>query len=125
MITFTATTSATQRAVWTSADGLATAAVTLSSQTDDRGARGWAYELSVSVPEGVGFHYTFAKPAELIYTPMMPTAVEVLATLASFVGAWSEALGASYSDNADMFPVACISFADGYAEEFACDTYTD
>ncbi len=120
---------ATQAAFWTSSDGLATASVSLTSHTDDRGADGWAYYLSVSVPDGVGFGHTFADPRELIFTPGDPTSTEVLETLSRFVGAWHEAVEYGVptygqSENADLFPKVCERFL-AYAEEFQCDLMTE
>jgi len=115
---------ATQMARWDSADGLACAYVSRTSQRDGRGATGWAYYIGcpTEVPR-VGVGYTFARPDELIYAPTGDSA-EVLATLAGFVGAWAEALDSAdrgrESDNADLFPIAVRCIAD-YADEFYCE----
>ena len=117
----TAPESATQRATWHHRDSAMVdyfAAVTLSDETDDAGRVGWAYELGVSIPESVGFHYTFARPSELIYTHS-DVPFDALATLASFVGAWDESrrYGTPDSENWGLFPESCVRFLDG-AEEF-------
>lgn len=115
--------SASQFAVWTLIEAdLArwSASVHRSSDTDERGFTGWAYTLSHSPAEGVGFHYTFARPVELIYGPGTP--LEALETLSSFVGAWHEAhrYGTEGSENWDLFPDVCVPFLDR-ADEFQMD----
>lgn len=124
-ITTTDPTSATQRATWhlVSADGTYIAAVTRTSRKDSRGATGWAWELGYGPVSGVGFHYTGAEDHALIYAPMTDDPVEVLETLAGFVGAWDEAVKWGYEDseNRDLFPKACLPFLT-VAELFASDT---
>lgn len=124
--------SKTQRAKWTSADGLAWAAVTFQNVKDERGAWGFAYELSGPTDrENIGFHHTFAADSELIYAPMCNPSdtVDVLETLASFVGAWAESVeygerNGRETENGDLFPMSCRGFVD-YADEFSSDTYID
>lgn len=51
-------------------------------------------------------------------------AVKAMQTLASFIGAWQEALNSEgMSDNRDMFPDKLIPFIDGFADEFIQDMY--
>lgn len=121
--------SATQRAVWTSADGLAVATVNRQDVRDERGAMGWAYSLNFPVRtteagDIIGTHWTEARNEHLIYTPMNDDDPrDVLDTLASFVYAWAEALDSPYpdSENRGLFPMTCQAFAEQYAEEFAAD----
>jgi hypothetical protein len=120
-ITFTPPPSATQRASWRhqDPDGVTyTAAVTRQSTIPDAdGKLPWAFELGFMPAGAVGWHHTFARPCELIHAPAGSTPVRILATLASLVTAWGEAM----SDNVDLFPLSCQDFL-GAAESFAVDT---
>ena len=113
-VTSTPPTSATQMATWTSEDNYgddrfsATVVRQSSEPRDEAGRQGWSYILQHWATEGVGFHYTFARRSELLWTHDTDP-LDVLATLASFMGAWSEAhrYGTPQSENRDLFPVIC------------------
>lgn len=122
-ITITPPESATQRARWDSADGKAWAAVNRQGVVDDRGAQGFAWELAgPSERANVGFHYTEAQPAGLIYG--WGDVREMLSTLASFVSAWAEAIERPGSDNRDLFPASVVGFVD-YADEFSAAMFVE
>ena len=108
-VSWTPSSSATQRAVWriTEADGaMWMAATTRTHHRDDVGRVGYTWELGMTPSEGVGFHYTGARRNDLIWCRdwadrQLSPVVEALRTLANFVGAWHEALtyGNPNSDN--------------------------
>ena len=126
-ITVTPSDSATHGAVWThdATEGTYQASVTLQSSEppDEAGRHGWAYALRFVPQEGVGFQYTFARRAELIWSHDRDPA-KVLAVLAGFVDAWDEALCYPNSENRDLFPMICEPFL-GAVEQFYGDTNLD
>lgn len=86
--------------------------VSKTTARDERGASGWAWKLTYTPSErGVAIGETAVNVEsalhDLIFAPMVDDPRDVLETLASFVGAWDEAIsyGSETSENRDLFPM--------------------
>lgn len=95
---------------WTSDDGHAVASV----ENIGNGSDNYAWQLTLR-DETVASGEDLRCPCG--------SSVDALASLASFIDAWSEALGYESSDNRDIFPMTARDWAEEYAEEFAMWTY--
>ena len=116
--------SASQYAVWEQGDHRIM--VSRMSERDGRGAIGWSYSLQYAgrpneLGDRVGYHRTFARPDELIYTPRENTnPLEALETLGCFLTAWAEAQRYPASENRDLFPASVLDFVE-VADDFYCE----
>ena len=90
----------------------------------DPGRRAWHWHLQFSPSDGGEEVDVTSTIADVVWAPAHHDSVRVLASLASFLAAWDEAIryGGTESENRRLFPEAAIPVL-GAIDEFTVDMY--